>query len=196
MIVPGSNRRIQTIDWQSGLAMSGLAADARQLVNKARAESDQYQSFYGSPIPGKVLTDRLAGFVHTYTLYWYLRPFGCSVLISSYDTEFGGGPQLYCIEPSGVSYRYFACAIGKGKQAASSDLEKLKFDTITCREAVKIITSIIYKGHDEAKDKHLELELSWVCDESKKKTCRSTRSIKNGSTTISKRSAIERRDGR
>lgn len=169
MIVPGSNRRIHTIDLHSGLAMSGLAADARQLVNKARTESSEYQAFYGSSIPGKVLSDRLAGFVHTYTLYWYLRPFGCSVLLATYDSELSTGPQLYCIEPSGVSYRYFACAIGKSKQGASAELEKLKFDTLTCRDAVKIITNIIYKNHDEVKDKELELELSWVCDESKRK---------------------------
>lgn len=102
MLVPSSNKRIHTLDLHAGLALSGLAADARQLVNKARSESSEYRSFYGSEIPGKVLADRLAGHVHTNTLYWHARPFGCSILVASYDEE--TGPQLHAIEPSGVCY--------------------------------------------------------------------------------------------
>jgi 20S proteasome subunit alpha 7 len=60
MLVQTSNRRIHTLDLHAGLALSGLAADARQLVNKARSEASEYRSFYGSEIPGKVLSDRLA----------------------------------------------------------------------------------------------------------------------------------------
>jgi 20S proteasome subunit alpha 7 len=31
---------------------------------------------------------------------------------------------------------YFACAIGKGRQAAKTELEKLKLSEMTCRQAV------------------------------------------------------------
>jgi 20S proteasome subunit alpha 7 len=55
------------------------------------------------------------------------------VLIASYAEE---GPQLYSVDPSGVSYRYFATAIGKGKNGAKSQLEKLDLTTLTAREAV------------------------------------------------------------
>jgi 20S proteasome subunit alpha 7 len=167
MLVPGSNRRIHTCDQHAGITMSGLAADARQLVNKAREESSEYRSFYGSLIPGQVLNDRLALHVHSHTLYWYLRPFGCSILLAVFDEL--KGPQLYSTDPSGVAHRYFACAIGKSKTAASSELEKIDFTKITVREAVNKITNILYKLHDEAKDKELEVELSWVCEESNRK---------------------------
>lgn len=30
-------------------------------------------SFYGDLIPGQVLADRLAAFIHVFTLYWYVR---------------------------------------------------------------------------------------------------------------------------
>ncbi len=60
MLVRASNRRIYTVDTHAGLAVSGLAADARQLVNRARSEGKGYRSFYGSPILGKVLASRLA----------------------------------------------------------------------------------------------------------------------------------------
>jgi len=166
MLTPGTNRRIHTIDLIAGLAMSGLAADGRQLVNKARKECQDYRTFYGVPIPARILADRLAGEVHSHTLYWYLRPYGCSVLVAVYDQQ--DGPQLYCCDPSGLHFRYHGCAIGKNKQGASSELEKINFATITCKEAVKQIAKIIYKLHDDAKDKEFELELSWVCDQSNK----------------------------
>lgn len=38
---------------------------------------------------------------------------------------------------------------------------------MTCRAAVNEIAKIMYSVHDKAKDKDFELELSWVCEESK-----------------------------
>ena len=55
------------------------------------------------------------------------------MLIGSYTED---GPQLHAVDPSGVSYRYFATAIGKGKNGAKSQLEKLDLTTLTAREAV------------------------------------------------------------
>lgn len=162
MMVDASNRRIFTVDKHSGMAVSGLQADARQLVKHARKESSNYSDFYGGGIPGNVLCDRVAGQMHAYTLYWYVRPFGASVLIANYAED---GPQLYAVEPSGLSYRYFATAVGKSKNASKSALEKLDLTTLTCREAVVEVAKILYAQHDPAKDKPLEIELSWVCDE-------------------------------
>lgn len=167
MLVEGSNRRIFTVDYQTGMATSGMLADARQLVNKAREEAKSYRSFYGDDIPGNVLADRIGGHVHSHTLYWYLRPFGASVVIANYDKA--TGPQLYMVEPAGIVYKYFACAVGKHRQGAKTELEKIDFKTVTCREAVKMIAKIIYKLHDDVKDKDFEMELSWVCDESERK---------------------------
>jgi len=163
----GANRRIYTVDEQAGIAISGFVSDGRQLVNKARDEARDYRSFFGIPIPGQVLSDRLAGHIHNHTLYWYLRPFGCSILLGSYTER--SGPELYSVDPTGTSYRYSAAAIGKYRQGAKTELEKINFNTITCRDAVKEIAKIIYKLHDDIKDKEFELELSWICEESKRK---------------------------
>jgi len=167
MLVEGSNRRILTADVHVGMALTGIAADGRQLVNKARAEARTYRSTYGHPISGKVLNDRIAGFMHMHTLYWYLRPFGATAIIAAYDDE-KEGPSLYMCEPQGTSFKYYACCVGKHKQGAKTELEKLKFETLTCREAVYEVAKILYKLHDDVKDKAFELELSWVCDESKR----------------------------
>jgi len=166
MLLDSSNKRIHTVDMHSGIALCGLSADARQLVNIARTESSNYRNFYGSPIPANHLCERVAGHMHSYTLYWYMRPYGASVLLATYDKD---GPALHMIEPSGVAYRYFGAAVGKHKQGAKGELEKLDFKKVTCREAVKHVARIIYKLHDDIKDKNMILELSWVCDESQRK---------------------------
>jgi len=48
----------------------------------------------------QVLADRLSMYMHAYTLYSFVRPFGCSLLLASYDNT--DGAELYSIEPSGV----------------------------------------------------------------------------------------------
>jgi len=163
MLEPGTNRRIHSVDKHVGLAVAGLVADGRQLVKRGQAEAHNYRSFYGDSIPAKVLCERLSSFVQVYTLYGSVRPFGCSILLGSIDKR---GPQLFMIDPSGTSWGYFGCAIGKGSIAAKTELEKLNLSEMNAREAVKQASKIIYMVHDDVKDKAFELELSWVCTES------------------------------
>ena len=73
MMLEGSNRRIMHVDKHSGICISGMIADARQIVNHARYEASRYRDFYGGNIPGQTLCDRIAGLMHNYTLYWYAR---------------------------------------------------------------------------------------------------------------------------
>lgn len=165
MLEPESNRRIFNIDYHVGMAVCGWKPDCRQLVNKARSEANQFRSFYGSNIPGNLLTDQLSSHVHLYTLYSGLRPFGASVLIASYDHN---KPELFMIDPSGTSWGYHACAIGKGKQVAKTELEKLDVEKMTCVEAAKEIARILHLVHDKAKDKDMMVELSWIGKDSPK----------------------------
>lgn len=72
------------------------------LVETARKEASEYKSQFQRPIPLKVLNDRLSNFMHAYTLYSAVRPFGASCILASYDSH--SGPEMYMIEPSGSSY--------------------------------------------------------------------------------------------
>ncbi|KAK9768127.1 putative proteasome subunit alpha type-7 [Basidiobolus ranarum] len=166
LLVPGSNKRIQTVDRHIGVATAGLIADARHIVNRTREEAQSYRDNYSVAIPGKMIADRIGQYVQAYTLYSSVRPFGCSTIVGLIDQE---GPQLYMVEPSGVYWGYHGCAIGKGKQVAKTEIEKLKLEEMTVREAVKEAARIIYTAHDEAKDKDFELELSWVSNDTKGK---------------------------
>ncbi|TFK05455.1 dystrophin-related protein 2 [Platysternon megacephalum] len=156
----GSNKRLFNVDRHVGMAVAGLLADARSLADIAREEASNFRSNYGYNIPLKHLADRVAMYVHAYTLYSAVRPFGCSFMLGSYDED--DGAQLYMIDPSGVSYGYWGCAIGKARQAAKTEIEKLQMKDMTCRDVVKEVAKIIYIVHDEVKDKSFELELSWV----------------------------------
>ncbi len=51
----------------------------------------------------QVVVDRLSLFVQAYTLYSSVRPFGLSCILGAVDKN---GPQLYVIEPSGISLVY------------------------------------------------------------------------------------------
>jgi len=157
---PGANRRIFTVDRHVGIAVAGLIADARAVVEVATEEARNYRHQYRSAIPIKYLKDRVSMYVHAYTLYSALRPFGASLLVASYDPM--EGPDMFCIEPSGLAYGYYGCSIGKAKQAAKTEIEKLKLKELPCRELIKEAAKIIYTVHDEIKDKAFELELSWV----------------------------------
>ena len=99
----------------------------------------------------QALSDRLSLYVQAYTLYSSVRPFGCSTILGGVDKY---GPSIYVIEPSGVFYvrngchftrflhlpithkGYHGAAIGKGRQLAKTELEKLKLSELSTREAV------------------------------------------------------------
>jgi 20S proteasome subunit alpha 7 len=162
LLVPGANRRIQAIDRHIGLASSGLLADGRHISNRARDEAANYRDNYRELAPLKELSDRLSLYVQAYTLYSSVRPFGCSTILGGVDKN---GPSIYVIEPSGVFYGYHGAAVGKGRQLAKTELEKLKLSELTLREAVFEAARIIHLVHDDAKEKEFELELSWIGDE-------------------------------
>jgi len=164
LLIPGSNRRIASVDDHAGMVTAGLLADGRHLANRARDEADGYGDNYHTQIPLKILADRIGLYCQAFTLYTSVRPFGVSAIIGGVDKIHG--PALYCIEPSGLYWGYRGCAIGKGRQLANTEIEKLKLEEMTCREAIEEAARIIYMVHDEVKDKDFELEMSWVGPES------------------------------
>ena len=84
---------------------------------------------------------------------------------SSHD-ESTGEYELFCVEPSGANYKYYGTAVGKGKQGAKTEIEKLKLMDLPISEAKKEVTKILRKLFDEAKDKQYRVEMSVICAES------------------------------
>jgi len=155
---PLANKRLFSIDKHIGVAVAGLVSDAKALVEVARQEAVSYRSQFKHNIPLKYLNERVSMYMHAYTLYSAVRPFGCSLILSTYEN----GPEMYMVDPSGISYGYFGCAVGKAKQAAKTEIEKLNLKDMTCEQLLKEAARIIYVVHDELKDKQFQLELSWI----------------------------------
>jgi len=166
MLVAGTNRRIFAVHKHAGIAIAGLVADSRQIVARAQSEAKQYKSAYADEVPPAILAERLGLFVHMYTLYGAIRPFGCSALLGCVDED-TKKPSLFCVEPSGLVFKYKGTAAGKGKQAAKTEIEKLlaNSEELTCQAALVHVAKIIHKVHDE-KDRDFELEMAWICPQS------------------------------
>jgi 20S proteasome subunit alpha 7 len=166
-MVAGCNRRIFGVDRHCGMAVTGTAADGRQLVNRAREEAGSYEDTYGSKVVPSVLSNRLANFVHYFTIHGSLRPFGTAGLIASYDEDMKT-PELYMVEPSGNCLKYFACAAGKGAHGARTELEKIlnnrAEEGITCKEAIDEAARVLHVIRDPTKDRPFELEMGWLSE--------------------------------
>lgn len=66
------------------------------------------------------------------------------------------------IEPSGLYHEYKAWAVGKHRQAAKTEIEKLKLDELNIDQLVKETTRILITIRDEAKEKNVRIEMGWV----------------------------------
>lgn len=56
---PSSIEKVAEVDSHIGVAMSGLTADARTLIDHARVESQQHRFTYNEPMPVESITQSL-----------------------------------------------------------------------------------------------------------------------------------------
>merc|ERR1712020_806984 len=89
----GANKRIFNIDNHVGMVTWGLYADARQLAETASNEASNYRQDYGSAVPTEFLANRISMYMHAYTLYSAVRPYGSTIMLGSW-TEIAG-PKLF-----------------------------------------------------------------------------------------------------
>ncbi|HDN73618.1 MAG TPA: archaeal proteasome endopeptidase complex subunit alpha, partial [Archaeoglobus sp.] len=113
-------------------ATSGLVADARVLVERARIEAQINKLTYDEPISVKELAKRICDFKQQYTQYGGVRPFGVSLLIAGVDSL----PKLYETDPSGALLEYKATAIGMGRNSVMEYFEKEYRENLNFEEAL------------------------------------------------------------
>lgn len=124
-----SNRVIFHIDNHIGAVISGHLPDGRNILHRAKQEAESYRANYGIPIPGRVLVERVAMYIHAHTLYMSYRPMGAGVIISACDdfdkTKGTGDFSLYMIDPSGTFYVVIGLTTGllrlHGRQGSPGD---------------------------------------------------------------------------
>lgn len=121
--------------------MSGLTADAKTLVDHARAEAQQHRFTYNEPMPVESLTQSLCDLAMRFGEDdddgggggGMSRPFGVALLIAGADPV--DGPVLYHTDPSGTYVKYKAMAIGSGAEGAQTTLQDKWRADLSLREA-------------------------------------------------------------
>ncbi|MEM1513552.1 MAG: archaeal proteasome endopeptidase complex subunit alpha [Candidatus Thermoplasmatota archaeon] len=151
LIEPASIEKIFKIDEHIGCATSGLVADARALVERARIEAQINRLTYDKPIQVKTLTRKICDFKQTYTQYGGVRPFGTALLIGGIDES---GAHLFATDPSGAMVEYKATAEGEGRDAAIEYFEKNYKENLSLEEAIEMgIEAMRISKEDKKLDK-------------------------------------------
>lgn len=121
LLVSESIEKIYQVDDHIAVAASGHVADARQLVDFARVESQRNSYMYEEPMDTQTLAKELGDHIQQYTQYGGTRPFGCALLIGGVTEH---GVELIESEPSGAIIGYKAAGIGEGRAAVEEVLEE------------------------------------------------------------------------
>jgi len=150
---PSSVEKIYEADSHVGIAMSGLSADARTLVNHARSESQYHRFTFNEPMPVESLTqavcDLALQFGESGEEQGMSRPFGVALLVAGWDHR---GPVLYHTDPSGTFTRFDAKAIGAGSEGAQTQLQEQFHKNLTFIEAESLAISILKQVMEEKLD--------------------------------------------
>ncbi|MBS3773346.1 MAG: archaeal proteasome endopeptidase complex subunit alpha [Candidatus Thermoplasmatota archaeon] len=150
LVEQSSIEKIFRIDEHVGCATSGLVADARVLVDRARVEAQVNRITYDEKIQVKTLVKNICDFKQTYTQYGGVRPFGTAFLIGGVDDA--NGPRLFVTDPSGAMMEYKATAEGNGREAAVEYLEE-HYEPLGQDEAIELGINALYQATEQSLEK-------------------------------------------
>nr|AAS01024.1 proteasome alpha subunit [Ornithodoros moubata] len=166
LMEPTTIEKIVEIDTHIACAVSGLMADSRTMVDKARVEAQNHRFVYNEDMQ----VESVAQAVSNLAIQFgdsdddgnaMSRPFGVAILFAGHDAK---GPQLYHMDPSGTYVQYNAKAIGSGCEGAQQALQEKYHRSIFLAEATKEAL-IILKQVMEEKLNSTNVEVATVTKE-------------------------------
>lgn len=169
LIIPTSIEKIVEIDSHISCAMSGLIADAKTLIDKARVEAQNHWFNYDEKMSVESVTQAVSNLALAFSdqdddVYAMSRPFGVALLFAGVDES---GPHLYHLDPSGTFIEYDAKAIGSGSEGAQQNLQDIYHKTMTLKEATKHALTILKQVMEE-KLNSTNIEMSVVATKDRK----------------------------
>lgn len=160
LIIPESIEKLFKIDDHIGFATSGLVADGRQLVDRARVECQVNQITYNNKVPVDILAKKICDFKQSFTQYGGSRPFGSALLIGGVDDN---GIHLFETDPSGAYQSYHAGAIGSGRNSVVDFFENKWKSGLTLNMAIKLGLEAL-RGSLDAELNTEAIEISFIDD--------------------------------
>lgn len=139
LIEPSSIEKIMEVDTHIGCAMSGLIADSRTMIDRARVEAQNHWFTYNERMSVESITQAVSNLALQFgdddaDPGAMSRPFGVALLFAGIDAK---GPQLFHMDPSGTFIQYDAKAIGSGSEGAQQALQDTYHKSMTLKEACK-----------------------------------------------------------
>jgi proteasome alpha subunit len=143
LVEPDSIEKIFEIDGHIGCATSGLVADARALIDRARLDAQINEITYNEKIQVKTLVKRICDFKQTYTQYGGVRPFGTALLVAGVDET---GARLFSTDPSGALMEYKASSEGAGRNGAIDYFENNYKEGLSMDDCIEMGVKALHKG--------------------------------------------------
>lgn len=135
-----------------GVALAGLAPDARILSNYLRQQAMSSKMVFNRPLSLSKAVHSIADKAQENTQSSGGRPYGVGLLVAGFDDS---GAHLYEFLPSGSVLEYLGAAIGARSQAAKTFLER-KFDEFPNATKEQLIEFALIALRDTlAQDKEL-----------------------------------------
>ena len=132
---------IYTISGSIGCIVTGLPADGRSLIIRARQIASDFHDKNGYECPPHWLSYKVANLGQLYTQHAYMRPYGVTAIFFGIDEE--KGAQLFKVDPAGKYYGCRGCAAGAKEEEATSMLEKIVKKKQNTDEAETISNTIM-----------------------------------------------------
>jgi len=151
LMEPSTIEKIAEVDRHIGVACSGLTADSKTLIDRARLECQNHWFTYNE----KMTVESVSQAVSNLAIKFgdsdddegaMSRPFGVALLFAGIDEK---GPQLYHMDPSGTYVQYDAKAIGSGSEGAQQTLVEMYNKSMSLKEAVKTSLTILKQVMEE-----------------------------------------------
>lgn len=149
LLVASSIEKIFEVDSHIGCAMSGLIADSKTMIDKARVEAQNHWFTYNEKMPVESITKAVSNLALQFgekEAGTMSRPFGVALLFAGFDEK---GPQLYHLDPSGTYILCDAKAIGSASEGAQTSLQGQYHKSMTLKEASKCILGILKEVMEE-----------------------------------------------